>query len=54
MKTKKPLKDYAKDEDIRLEAAKKGLDKNLLAYQKQKTDKQAFDAEMRERNRNDR
>lgn len=30
--TKKPLKNYNNDENIKAEAAKKGLDKNLLAY----------------------
>ena len=32
VKAKKPLKNYAKDESIKSEAAKKGVDSNLLAY----------------------
>ena len=35
----KPLKNYNDDEKIKEQAAKKGVETELLAYQMQKTDK---------------
>ena len=48
-----PLKNYNDDEDIKVEAAKKGLNKELLAYQRQKTDKTQEFEQMRNRTKED-
>lgn len=53
VKAKKPLKNYNEDKSIEKEAANKGVDKSLLAYQRQKTDKELEFELLRNRSKNE-